>query len=163
MEQEPSANRGSARSLVKRSWESVIRGQFGCFALMFLGALVVLFRTDYRTNPPPPLLPTVGPRVPIPVVSAATLASGRAIFWSESCSNCHALRDPMIPSSVASSIASSIQGPDLTHEGKRNPSIDWQMTNLAQHSRIWTMSYMPDYPMLPGDLRALASYLASRR
>ncbi|BDI33709.1 hypothetical protein CCAX7_57600 [Capsulimonas corticalis] len=98
-------------------------------------------------------LPVSGPRAPIPVVDAATVDRGRHVYQRENCSGCHTMTGTQIGAI-----------PDLLHEGQRNADIPWQMSNLREHRRIHPNSDMRNYDKLsPEDLRALASYLATRQ
>ncbi|MEO7714585.1 MAG: cytochrome c [Capsulimonas sp.] len=97
-------------------------------------------------------LPPSGPRVPIPTVDAATLVQGEAIYKREKCTGCHSMTGVPIGGV-----------PDLLHEGRRNADIAWQMSNLREHKRIHPNSDMGNYDKLsPDELRALASYMATR-
>ena len=104
--------------------------------------------------------PTVyGPRQPIPNVDAATLAAGRNLYQAQHCSSCHGNIGGFLG---GGSTDNSM--PNLTHEGQRNASIEWQVRNLKEHSRLFPGSSMGDYDELsPEQLRALASYMATRR
>ena len=98
-------------------------------------------------------LPASGPRVAIPIVAEATLVQGHHVYEREGCDRCHTMTGTGMGAI-----------PDLKHEGQRNADIDWQMTNLRHHRKIHPNSDMPNYDKLsPGDLRALASYLATRK
>ncbi len=156
-----------ARSLTKRISDVLIRLLFAGFVGLLIWLLLLPWIVSRHNNPLQDRLPAVGPHVPIPAISAVTLAQGRAAYGREECSKCHVLQDPpdaSAPDPNGSGAKSSTTIPDLTHEGQRNASIDWQMDNLAKHHRLFPNSIMPDYIELsPSDLRALASYLASRQ
>jgi len=111
-------------------------------------------------------LPRSGPHVPIPTVNAVTSESGRLLYQREGCSECHILAgaDPKDDRIHNPGDMRRYDTPVLTHEGRRNASIDWQIENLTEHSRMYPYPSMPDYNNLsPTELRVLASYLASRR
>ncbi len=161
----PRPNR-SASDLVAAACERLIRGMVGCFILGVVVVIVIGFAASYHFSPLRGGLPKTGPRVPIPRIDTATLVAGRAVYRSQECSSCHMLavdgRDEN--SHGGSDDQNDNVVPDLTHEGQRNASIDWQITNLRDHHRLYPNSSMPDYDSLsPKELRELASYLATRR
>ena len=102
--------------------------------------------------------------MPIPNVNPATLVAGRRIYQREDCSACHTLADTGDAGYNKANDGKAHFAPDLTHEGQRNADIDWQMSNLSDHHRLYPNSSMPDYNDLPaGELRALASFMATRK
>ena len=138
----------------------------GCFVLGIVFIIAVVFVSDYHFSPWRGRLPAVGPRVPMPNVDAATLAAGQRVYQGEDCGACHVLTGANSQDGRhgAPSDRKARFAPDLTHEGRRNASIDWQIDNLRDHHRLVPNSMMPDYNDLsPTELRALASYLATRR
>ena len=134
-------------------YDAGMRGIVGCFIFMVVFLIFIGFISVKHTNPFLRPLPASGPRVPIPSVDAATLLLGRRVYKREGCDGCHTMTGVTLGST-----------PDLLHEGQRNADIGWQMSNLREHQRIHPDSGMPDYDTLPPqELRALASYLATRR
>jgi mono/diheme cytochrome c family protein len=116
--------------LIERSFEGLIRVGVGCFLFIVVSILVIGFLNSYQ-KPKSLYHPSVaGPRVPIPTVSPATLAAGSSLYQTEGCSGCHGGIGEFSGSTADPSI------PDLTHEGRRNADIGWQMRNLRQHSRL---------------------------
>jgi cbb3-type cytochrome oxidase cytochrome c subunit len=142
-------------------FEGGIRVMVGCFVFGIVFFLVATFAASWHFNPLRGRLPPVGPRLPIPKVDAETLAFGRSIYQREDCNGCHTLADADTKDGRDEKRGYS---PDLTHEGQRNASIDWQIANLQDHHRLYPNSIMPDYNDLPSnELRALASFLAARK
>jgi cytochrome c553 len=136
-----------------RAFELLIRVGVGCFILIVGGVVVLgfLISVDRRSTYRPSV---AGPRRPIPVVDPAVLTVGEKLYQTEGCENCHG--------SIGNG-PTSTDMPDLTHEGRRNADIEWQMLNLREHHRLFRPSSMPDYTDLsPDQLRALASYMATR-
>jgi cbb3-type cytochrome oxidase cytochrome c subunit len=142
----------------------------GCFILLFAIPVVIGLISFFSHSPLRLRPPKVGPHVPIPIIDVGTLAFGRSIYLREDCGGCHTLtganpqQDKAISKEVGASNQNSSSIPDLTHEGRRNADIGWQMSNLREHRRIYPNSMMADYSDLsPSELKALASYLATRR
>jgi len=102
------------------------------------------------TNQPAALAATVeGQRVPI--LSAAEIADGKALFLTNGCAGCH----------TVAGTGGSV-GPPLDGEGLRHSTLDWQLRHLKAPSGMVTGSTMPAYGSLkPLDLRSLATYLLS--
>jgi len=136
-------------------FEVVIRAGVGCFILIIVFIVTIGVAGSFHKNASEYRPSVSGPRQPIPNVNSATLATGSRLYQTEGCSNCHGhIGDSPVESYM----------PNLTHEGRRNASIEWQMLNLSQHHRLFPNPSMPDYADLPPDqLRALASYMATRR
>ena len=157
----------SEMSRIERIFDAFVHGLAGCFVLAIAVPLLFFFVADFHNNPLRGRLSPVGPRVPIPTIRPETLVAGRAVYLREDCNECHVLRSQPSPEGrnpASSENAPPGFAPDLTHEGQRNPSIDWQFANLFDHHRMFSNPGMPDYDDLsPSDLHVLASYLASRR
>ncbi len=150
--------------VISVAFEGVIRSMVGCFVLLF-AIPVVIGLSSLVSNHFQGRLPTIGPHEPIPVIDANTLAVGQSIYLREDCSSCHTLTGADLKKD-RESVGNQKSGviPNLTHEGRRNADIDWQMSNLREHRRIYPNSMMPDYTDLsPRNLKALASYLATRK
>ena len=78
---------------------------------------------------------------------------GRQLFASQNCATCHRM-----------SGAGGALGPDLTHEGLRQPDAAWQVDHLKSPQKLHPSSIMPGYAQLkPDDLKALAAFLVTRR
>ena len=159
------STRRSISDWMSAIFEGTIRGMVGCFILVLVSFVITAIVGSYQFNPFRGRLPTVGPRVPIPNVSPAMLFAGRRIYQREDCSSCHMLSgaDPQDERYGNSNKQGYRSMPDLTHEGRRNADIDWQMSNLSEHHRLYPQSAMPDYnDLAPAELRALAAFLATR-
>jgi mono/diheme cytochrome c family protein len=72
-----------------------------------------------------------------------------------SCNNCHVIDQPGVGSGA---------GPNLFHEGTKQPDIDWQIAHLKNPAKMKPGSFMPAYGKLSNaDLKALAEYLVSHK
>ena len=164
----------SASGVASSLFEGVIRSMVGCFVLIVAISVLIGLLGYFSANPFGAKPPRLGPRVPIPNVDAGTLAAGQSIYLRENCGACHTLTstDPRHSANprhskdgdAGVSIQASNGVPNLTHEGRRNADIGWQITNLREHRRIYPDSMMGNYTDLsPSELKAIASYLATRR
>lgn len=150
--------------VISVAFEGIIRSMVGCFVLLF-AIPVVIGLSSLVANHFQGRLPTVGPHEPIPVVDVNTLTVGQSIYLREDCSGCHTLTGAGLKNDREGAGNQKFDViPNLTHEGRRNADIDWQISNLREHRRIYPNSMMPDYTDLsPRELKALASYLATRK
>ena len=81
------------------------------------------------------------------------VATGAKLFQDEElgCLGCHKMNGK-----------GGRNGPDLTHAGRLNSDIDWQIAHLENPESKTPGSKMPAYNDVPkNDLRALATYMAS--
>lgn len=77
---------------------------------------------------------------------------GKTLYQKNGCSDCHLMDGK-----------GTSFGPNLSHEGLRNNSIDWQVKHLVNPTALKPGSSMPAYKQLPNDqLSALAAYLVSK-
>lgn len=96
----------------------------------------------------------------VPTTAPATVAfdpqlvaTGKTLFRSDDlgCLGCHKMNGE-----------GGRSGPDLTHAGRLNADIEWQIAHLKNPESKTPGSKMPAYNDLPAtDLRALATYMAS--
>ncbi len=109
-----------------------------------LGGEMVFGSGDSSSNTAPPPT-TADPKL------AALITSGAKVYASNGCSSCHAING-----------VGGHGGPDLTHEGTQEASIDWQIAHLKNPVSKSPGSTMPPYNTLsPSDLNALATYLVN--
>ena len=98
----------------------------------------------------------------MPPVTDAAVESGRRIFQSTACMNCHA---------VSGTNADGHFGPDLTHLMSRDTLAAGAVTNTPENLRAWIQnpdsikpgSLMPAMKLSPQDLDALTAYLETLR
>jgi len=84
-------------------------------------------------------------------LDAKLVAQGRDLFDSKGCGDCHAV------SGKGGKI-----GPDLTNEGSKNHSLDWQIKHMMDPKSISPGSTMPSFKSASNDqLQALAEYVSS--
>jgi len=98
---------------------------------------------------------TPAPALVAPAFNAALLALGKEKYEDEElgCVGCHKMNGE-----------GGRSGPDLTFAGRLHPDVDWQIAHLKDPKSKIPGSSMPAYKDLPeADLRALATFLASRR
>ena len=97
------------------------------------------------------VVPTAAPAAA--VFDAQLVATGTKLFQSDDlgCLGCHKMNGK-----------GGRSGPDLTHAGRLNADIEWQIAHLKNPESKTPGSKMPAYNDLPeNDLRALATYMAS--
>jgi quinol-cytochrome oxidoreductase complex cytochrome b subunit len=115
-------------------------------ALFLAGASAVASPSGPNVIPEIPQQPT-GPTK----IDAAKVAFGKQLFDTEQCSRCHEL-----------SGASSGSAPTLEGEGRKRPSLDWQMRHLAKPDSVSPGSTMPSYGKIGTNrIEALAEYMIS--
>ena len=79
------------------------------------------------------------------------IAQGRNVFSAQGCDDCHAIAGK-----------GGKVGPDLTAEGTKNASVDWQIKHLQNPPAVTPGSTMPKFANVKqADLSALAQYLVS--
>lgn len=107
-------------------------------------------------TPVAPVTSTSGPpRVHGQNADPQLVAAGEKIFRNEDngCLGCHKMNGE-----------GRAKGPDLTHEGRVNADLDWQIAHLKNPAKMKPGSTMPGYEdMKPQDLKALATYLITRQ
>lgn len=87
-----------------------------------------------------------------PQVDPKLVQAGEKLFQSQNCRSCHPLNG-----------SGGKVGPDLTHEGKKQPDLNWQIAHLKNPAKLSPGSIMPSYAQLkPDELKALAAYMVSR-
>jgi cytochrome c oxidase subunit II len=97
-----------------------------------------------------------------PAVQDASVATGRRVFESNACMNCHA---------VAGTNANGRFGPDLTHLMSRVTIASGAATNTTENLRLWIQdpnaikpgSMMPAMKLSDADLDAVVSYMETLR
>src|SRR5579864_670015 len=97
-----------------------------------------------------------------PAVKDASVATGRRVFESNACMNCHA---------VAGTNANGRFGPDLTHLMSRVTIASGAATNTPENLRLWIQdpnaikpgSLMPAMKLSDSDLDAVVSYMETLR
>jgi cytochrome c oxidase subunit 2 len=97
-----------------------------------------------------------------PAVQDASVATGRRVFESNACMNCHA---------VAGTNANGRFGPDLTHLMSRVTIASGAATNTPENLRLWIQdpnaikpgSLMPAMKLSDSDLDAVVSYMETLR
>src|SRR5579859_7226141 len=97
-----------------------------------------------------------------PAFQDASVATGRRVFESNACMNCHA---------VAGTNANGRFGPDLTHLMSRVTIASGAATNTPQNLRLWIEdpnaikpgSLMPAMKLSDSDLDAVVSYMETLR
>ena len=97
------------------------------------------------------VVPTAAPAAA--VFDAQLLATGAKLFQSDDlgCLGCHKMNGK-----------GGRSGPDLTHAGRLQPDIAWQIAHLKNPESKTPGSKMPAYNDVPeNDVRALATYMAS--
>lgn len=105
--------------------------------------------------------PIVGDQIAAPVDSGypgtpekldpKIVAQGRELFTRQGCNDCHMIHG------VGGKI-----GPDLSDEGSKGRSIDWEARHIADPKSMTPGSTMPKFSQLPKDqLTALAQYVLS--
>ena len=95
----------------------------------------------------------VSPEQKSPGANAQDVLLGEKLFRSSNCFSCHQMEGK-----------GNAIGPDLTHEAQRHADIAWQIEHLQHPDKVHPGSTMPSYSRLkPEELRALASYLVTRR
>lgn len=88
-----------------------------------------------------------------PAPDARLVAVGAGLFQKYQCQSCHVMAG-----------SGAAVGPDLTHEARRHPDLQWQIEHLKDPQKMTPGSAMPGQADLPAaDLRALGAYLASRQ
>ena len=86
-----------------------------------------------------------------PTLDPKLVVQGKLLYSQQGCDGCH---------KVDGKGGSS--GPDLSHEGGRNPNVDWQVSHLKDPAKMKPNSFMPAYAQLtPDQLKALAQYVVS--
>jgi len=94
------------------------------------------------------------------VAIASEVASGKRIFETTACLNCHA---------VAGTVANGRFGPDLTHLMSRETLASGAVKNTAENLKLWIQepdalkpgSLMPPMHLEDRELNALVSYLVT--
>ena len=97
-----------------------------------------------------------------PAAQDASVATGRRVFESNACMNCHA---------VAGTPANGRFGPDLTHLMTRTTIASGAATNTPENLRLWVQnptaikpgSLMPAMQLSNADLDAVVSYMETLR
>jgi len=97
-----------------------------------------------------------------PAVQDASVATGRRVFESNACMNCHA---------VAGTNANGRFGPDLTHLMSRATIASGAATNTPENLRLWIQdpnaikpgSLMPAMKLSDSELDAVVSYMETLR
>ena len=97
-----------------------------------------------------------------PAVQDASVESGRRVFESNACMNCHA---------VGATPANGRFGPDLTHLMSRATIASGAATNTPENLRLWIQdpnavkpgSLMPAMKLSDSDLDAVVSYMETLR
>ncbi len=97
-----------------------------------------------------------------PAVQDASVETGRRVFESNACMNCHA---------VGATAANGRFGPDLTHLMTRATIASGAATNTPQNLRLWIQnpnaikpgSLMPAMQLNDADLDAVVSYMETLR
>ena len=97
-----------------------------------------------------------------PAVQDASVATGRRVFESNACMNCHA---------VGATAANGRFGPDLTHLMSRATIASGAATNTPENLRLWIRdpnavkpgSLMPAMKLSDSDLDAVVSYMETLR
>ena len=97
-----------------------------------------------------------------PAVQDASVATGRRVFESNACINCHA---------VGATAANGRFGPDLTHLMSRATIASGAATNTPENLRLWIRdpnavkpgSLMPAMKLSDSDLDAVVSYMETLR
>jgi cytochrome c oxidase subunit 2 len=101
-------------------------------------------------------------RAPARQAQSAEERHGHDLFMTTRCSTCHAIQG---------TDAQGLVGPNLTHIGSRNtiaaatlPNTREHLVNFIEHAQgIKPGIQMPNNPLGPADLQALAAYLESLR
>jgi mono/diheme cytochrome c family protein len=95
----------------------------------------------------------VAPGEKLPNVSPQLVAAGQKLFAELPCQSCHRMEGK-----------GGIAGPDLTHEARRHADVDWHIRHLKDPTILKADADMPPFDDLsPAELKALASYLATRK
>ncbi|MCW3062805.1 MAG: hypothetical protein JWQ02_4626 [Capsulimonas sp.] len=121
-------------------------------------AFVIIMPIVFLTAKPDPVV--------VPTIDNATFLSGRHVFRANVCRACHYLKgaDPVADANPRYR-PEYLYGPDLTHEGSRNPEIGWQKLNLTKHDMLFPNGSMGDQSrlMTKAEINDLAAYMASRK
>ncbi len=84
-------------------------------------------------------------------IDSKLIAQGRNVFSAQGCGDCHSIAGK-----------GGKIGPELTAEGTKNASVDWQIKHLENPPAVTPGSTMPKFANVkPADLSALAQYLVS--
>jgi mono/diheme cytochrome c family protein len=96
---------------------------------------------------------SASPKNKIPEIEPRLVAAGQKLFQELPCQSCHHMEGK-----------GGIAGPDLTHEAQRHADTRWHIEHLKDPAKLSPGSDMPPFDYLtPAELRALASYLVTRR
>jgi hypothetical protein len=140
-------------------------GLIGAVCLLFtLGIFASEYDSAQKTRRAE--TPVDRPGVVIPFVRSEVLWAGRRVYREEGCTTCHELEgayahpeDDPYPGGRY-----NFDEADLTHEAQRHSDINWHILNLTDHDKTFPGGWMGSYSQLsPQEVRALASYLATRR
>lgn len=86
-------------------------------------------------------------------LDAKLVKQGAAVYVAQSCASCHKMNG-----------VGGKNGPDLTHIGSDESSVEWQIAHLKNPRSKNPNSSMPAYDYLPPqDLKALATFLVSKK
>lgn len=117
----------------------------------FLGGQIV-FGGGQPQASAPPAKPIARSSSPAPAASAQMVSMGMRLYAAQGCSDCHRIDGH-----------GGQDGPDLSHEGSRQPDPAWQIAHLVNPSKMKPGSGMPAYNTLSQQqLAALAAFLVSR-
>ncbi len=97
-----------------------------------------------------------------PAVDTPAVAAGREVFFTRTCSNCHAIRGTSATGTV---------GPDLTHLMSRQTIAAAEIPNDRKNLAAWLADpgamkpscRMPDLKLSPAQIDSLVSYLETLR
>jgi mono/diheme cytochrome c family protein len=100
------------------------------------------------TPPPAPATQNAPDDAAVPV---ALIENGKKLYASNSCNGCHKINGQ-----------GGAVGPDLSHAGRLNAGLNWQVEHLKDPQKFKPNSTMPPYAQLkPDELKALAEYMVS--
>jgi cytochrome c peroxidase len=122
----------------------------------------VLENTSKAPTPSGPTVSVPG-ATPAPAATPAKssldpklVAQGQKLFFDEDnfgCTDCHAMEGK-----------GRAKNGDLSHQGSKQPDIEWQIAHLKAPSSKVPGSKMPPYnDKTPDELRALATFLVSKK
>lgn len=130
------------------------RAQVGLGAAFGLGVATLTLMSANQMNSPfvTPSFAKTGSTT-ASALDPKDVAKGKDLYAKQQCASCHKMDG-----------VGGKSGPDLSHEGARQGSIDWQILHLKGPDKVHPGSTMPDYADLSeADLRALASFVASKK
>ncbi|MGO8674213.1 MAG: DUF2231 domain-containing protein [Capsulimonadaceae bacterium] len=118
----------------------------------YLGGLMTMgsgSSDETTTSTPAPAASTAA----LPALDPALVVAGKALYTKNGCDGCHAI-----------GTTGGSGGPNLTHEGLKQPDIDWQVAHMMNPQKMKPSSTMPAYSTLsPDQLKAIAEYMSSLR